>query len=72
MRVSVPVVGHTGDWREGLIAGVCGIALCVLLATQIFLPTWDTNTAKAKSSSVSSKGSSTPPKSSSTPNWFVK
>ena len=72
MRVSVPVVGHTGDWREGLIAGVCGIALCVLLATQIFLPTWDTNTAKAKSSSAPAKSSSAPAKSSSAPSWFVK
>lgn len=47
VRVRVPVVGHTGDWREGLIAGLCGLAMCFLLATAVFLPTWKASSASA-------------------------
>jgi hypothetical protein len=39
-RVSVPVIGHTGDWRETVIGAACGLAACWLLATAIFLPQW--------------------------------
>lgn len=49
-RVRFPIIGHTGDWREGLIAGLCGLAMCVLLATAVFLPTWKASSAEANSS----------------------
>lgn len=48
-RVRFPVVGHTGDWREGLIAGLCGLAMCFLLATQVFLPTWKESSSQGYS-----------------------
>lgn len=39
-RLRFPIIGHTGDWREGVIAGACGILTLVLLATTVFIPLW--------------------------------
>lgn len=37
-RVSLPVIGRCGDWRERLIAGASGLAAAWLFATVVFLP----------------------------------
>lgn len=42
-RLSIPIIGHTGDLREKLIAGFCGLAAVWLLATMVFVPTWKQN-----------------------------
>ena len=39
-RLSVPVIGHTGDWREKVIASACGLAACWLLAVNVYAPLW--------------------------------
>lgn len=39
-RLSLPVIGETGDWREKLVACACGLAACWLLATAVFAPLW--------------------------------
>jgi len=41
LRLSVPLISHTGDWRERGIAWLCGAAACVLLAQQVFIPLWE-------------------------------
>ena len=49
-RFSLPVIGATGDTREKLIAGLCGLGCCWLLATTVFAPMWasDSSTAQAR------------------------
>jgi membrane-bound metal-dependent hydrolase YbcI (DUF457 family) len=48
-RLSFPIVGHTGDWRENAIASVAGLACCWLMATAVFLPIYqDPPAAKAQ------------------------
>lgn len=42
-RLKVPVIGHTGDWREKGIAALCGLAACWLLAVNVYAPIWDRN-----------------------------
>jgi membrane-bound metal-dependent hydrolase YbcI (DUF457 family) len=39
-RLRFPIIGHTGDWRESVIAGACGVLTLILLATTVFLPLW--------------------------------
>lgn len=39
-RVSVPLVGHCGDWRENAIAGLAGLACCWLMLSAVFLPVY--------------------------------
>lgn len=38
VRISIPIVGHTGDWRENVIAGACGLLACFILASSVFIP----------------------------------
>lgn len=40
VRISIPIIGHTGDWRERVIGAICGLAACWLLATGVFLAQW--------------------------------
>jgi membrane-bound metal-dependent hydrolase YbcI (DUF457 family) len=49
-RFRLPIIGHTGDWREGVIAGACGLLTLVLLATTVFVPLWSNSaeTVEAK------------------------
>lgn len=47
-RVAIPVVGHTGDWRERGIASAAGLACCWLLAVGVFSPVYrDADPAQA-------------------------
>jgi membrane-bound metal-dependent hydrolase YbcI (DUF457 family) len=60
-RVRIPVVGHTGDWREKVIASVCGLAMCWMMATMVFLPTWkeSNNPQTSKTTTPPSKNKTT-------------
>ena len=39
-RFRFPIIGHTGDWRESIIAGACGLLTLVLITTTVFIPLW--------------------------------
>lgn len=48
-RLSVHVIGHTGDWREWVIGSACGLLAMWFLLTGVFLPVWKgQQTAKAE------------------------
>lgn len=52
MRVRIPVVGRTGDWREWVIGSACGLAMCYLMAVSVFLPTWERQAGSNSASSA--------------------
>jgi membrane-bound metal-dependent hydrolase YbcI (DUF457 family) len=41
VRISLPIVGHTGDWREKTICAASGLLACYLLAMSVYLPLWN-------------------------------
>jgi len=47
-RLSVPIIGHTGDWREHGIAALCGLAACYLLLVSVYQPLWNHSDAPVK------------------------
>lgn len=49
-RLSFPIIGHTGDWREWTIGSLCGVLVVWFLIAGVFLPVWKgEQTAEAKS-----------------------